>query len=88
MFSGIFNNPTPEFKIVLDDLGVAHENRLGFKRTLKYKERIIEIGETITVGGIAKWKQLKEPIKGHNYSKFAALESNKKKKLLRIILML
>jgi len=80
--SGIFNNPTPEFKKVLDDLGVNHENWLGFNRTLKYTERIIEIGETITVGGIAKWKQVKAPIAGHNYSKVAALESNKEQKII------
>tara|TARA_R110002072_G_scaffold186135_1_gene343037 strand:+ start:150 stop:491 length:342 start_codon:yes stop_codon:yes gene_type:complete len=80
--SGTFNDPTPEFKKVLDDLGIESENRLGFNRTLKCTERIIEIGETITVGGIAKWKVLKEPIEGHNYSRIAALESGTEHKTI------
>lgn len=80
--SGTFNNPTPEFKKVLDDFGIESETWLGFNKTLKYSERIIEIGETVTVGGLAKWKVLKEPIKGYNYSKIAALESNDKQKLI------
>lgn len=80
--SGVFNNPTSEFKKVLNDLGIEHENWLGFNRTLKYTERVIEIGETITVGGIAKWKQLKAPIEGHNHSKVAALESSSEQKII------
>jgi hypothetical protein len=56
---GSFNDPSPEFKKVLDDFGIKSETWLGFNKTLKYTERIIEVGETITVGGIAKWKILK-----------------------------
>ncbi len=80
--SGTFNDPTPEFKNVLNDFGIASENWFGFNKTLKYTERIIEIGETITVGGIAKCKTLKEPIEGYNYSKIAALESSAEQKLI------
>lgn len=80
--SGTFNDPTPEFKKVLDDLGIESENWLGFNRTLKYTERIIEIGETITVGGIAKWKILNVPIEGYSYSKIAALESSAEQKII------
>ncbi len=80
--SGTFNDPSPEFKKVLDDYGIESETWLGFNKTLKYSERIIEIGETITVGGIAKWKVLNEPIEGYHYSKIAALESNGVQKLI------
>lgn len=80
--SGTFNDPTPEFQKVLSSLGIESENWFGFNKTLKYTERIIEIGETITVGGIAKWKTLKEPIEGHNYSKIAALESDINQKII------
>jgi hypothetical protein len=80
--SGSFNDPTPEFKKVLDRFGVESENWLGFNKTLKYTERIVEIGETITVAGIAKWKILKEPMEGYNFSKIAALESSAKHKLI------
>ncbi|MFI1771154.1 hypothetical protein [Thalassobellus citreus] len=80
--SGTFNNPTPKFQEVLDDYGIESENWLGLNKTLKYSERIIEIGETITVGGIAKWKVLSESIEGYNYSKIAALESSDAQKLI------
>ncbi|MDO5974786.1 hypothetical protein [Flavivirga jejuensis] len=80
--SGTFNDPTPEFQKVLESFGVESENWLGFNKTLKYTERIIEIGETITVGGIAKWKTLETPINGHNYSKIAALESSINQKII------
>ncbi|AUP79049.1 hypothetical protein [Flavivirga eckloniae] len=80
--SGTFKDPTPEFRKILDSFGIESENWLGFNKPLRYAERIIEIGETITVGGVAKWKTLKEPIKGYSYSKIAALESNANQKLV------
>tara|TARA_R110002049_G_scaffold65035_1_gene170928 strand:+ start:51511 stop:52215 length:705 start_codon:yes stop_codon:yes gene_type:complete len=80
--SGTFNDPNPEFQKVLDSFGIESTNWLGFNKTLRYSERIIEIGETITVGGIAKWKALNEPIAGYNYSKIAALESNDIQKII------
>ena len=80
--SGSFNSPTPKFKEVLISLGVENKNWLGFNKTLKYTERIIEIGETITVGGIAKWKSLNKPVAGYSFSKIAALESNKDQKII------
>jgi hypothetical protein len=80
--SGTFNDPSPEFEKVLNDFNVDSSNWFGLNKTLKYTERILEIGETITVGGIAKWKTLNEPISGYSYSKIAALESSKNQKLI------
>ncbi|NMH89152.1 hypothetical protein [Flavivirga algicola] len=80
--SGTFNDPTPEFLKLLDAFGIESENWFGFNKTLEYTERIIEIGEIITVGGIAKWKTLKEPIGGYTYSKIAALESTVNQKII------
>lgn len=80
--SGSFNDPTPEFKKILDSFGVESKNWFGFNKPLKYTERIIEIGETITVAGIAKWKILKEPMEGYNFSKIAALENSNEQKLI------
>lgn len=80
--SGTFNSPSPKFKQVLDNFGIESESWLGFNKTLKYTERILEIGETITVGGIAKWKELNEPIEDYSYSKIAALESSAEQKLV------
>ncbi|WP_406685119.1 hypothetical protein N1F78_05180 [Seonamhaeicola sp. MEBiC1930] len=80
--SGFLNDPTPEFKKILDYYNVESENFLGFNKTLRYSERILELGEVITVAGIAKWKSVQEPIEGYSYSKIAALESNETQKLI------
>ncbi|MCB4798501.1 hypothetical protein [Neotamlana laminarinivorans] len=80
--SGIFNKPNEKFVQVLKDLGIENENWLGFNKRLKYTERIIEVGETVTVGGIAKLKSLNKPIEGYNYSKIAVLESNETQRLI------
>ncbi len=80
--SGTFNDPTPEFETLLKQYNIEPQNLLGFNKSLRYKEGIIEIGEQITVSGIAKWKTLSEPIPGYNYSKIAELISEGKEKLI------
>lgn len=80
--SGTFNDPTPEFESLLKGYHIESTNFFGFNKQLKYTEGIIEIGEVITVAGIAQWKQLNEPIPEYHYSKIATLESNDKQKLI------
>ena len=80
--SGTFNDPTPEFEALLKHYNINSEGFFGLNKQLRYFEGIIEIGEQITVAGIAKWKSLKEPIEGYNYSKIAELESSDKQKLI------
>ncbi|MFD2725094.1 hypothetical protein [Hyunsoonleella rubra] len=80
--SGFLNDPTPEFDALLQQFDVASENFFGFNKTLRYTERILEVGETVTVGGIAKWKAVDATISGYNYSKIATLESTDKQKLI------
>ncbi|OAD46379.1 GIDE domain-containing protein [Polaribacter atrinae] len=80
--SGTFNAPTPEFTALLENYNIKSESFFGFHKTLRYTEAIIEIGEEITVAGIAKWKSLKAPIEGYSYSKIAELESSDKQKLI------
>lgn len=80
--SGTFNDPSPEFELLLKSYNITSKGILGFNKSLRYKEAIIEIGEQITVAGIAKWKTLNQPIEGYNYSKIAALESTEKQKLI------
>ncbi len=75
-------DPSPEFKALLNDHDIKIKNWLGFKKTLRYQEGVIEIGEYITLAGIAKWKSLSEPIPEYPYSKIAALESTAQQKLL------
>ena len=80
--SGTFNDPTHEFKALLERYHIDSENFFGFNKQLRYKEGIIEVGEKITVAGIAKWKTLSEPIPEYSYSKIVALESTDKEKLI------
>ena len=55
---------------------------MGFNKTLRYEEGIIEIGEYIIVAGTAKWKTLHTPIPEYPYSKIAELESTAEQQLL------
>jgi hypothetical protein len=80
--SGMFNDPTPEFESLLSQYNINSTSFLGFNKKLRYTERIIEVGEEITVGGIAKWKTITEPIDNYSYSKIAALESSNSQKIL------
>ncbi|MCL7752486.1 hypothetical protein [Polaribacter sp. Z022] len=80
--SGSFNDPSPKFKELLNHYNIESEGFFGFNKSLRYSEGIIEIGEQITVAGVAKWKRLKEPIEGYSYSKIAELESSDKQKLI------
>lgn len=80
--SGTFNDPTPEFEKLLHSYNIETTGFFGFNKSIKYTEGIIEIGERITVAGIAKWKTLNQPIEGYSYSKIAALVSSEKQKLL------
>ena len=80
--SGFLNDPTPEFKELLQKFNITSENSFGFNKRLKYSERILEVGEIITVGGIAKWKAVDESISGYGNSRIAALESCDTQKLI------
>ena len=80
--SGTFNDPTPKFEAVLRRYNINPETYFGFNKKLRYQEGIIEVGERITVAGIAKWKVLSEPIPEYPYSKIATLESEGKQKII------
>lgn len=80
--SGTFNDPTPQFVALLKRYNIEPETYFGFNKTLRYEEGIIEIGERITVAGIAKWQSLNEPLPEYPYSKIATLEGDHKQKLI------
>ena len=80
--SGMFNGPTPKFEAVLRRYNINAENFFGLNKRLRYEEGVIEIGEHITVAGIAKWKALNEPLPEYPYSKIATLESDGKQKII------
>lgn len=80
--SGTFNHPSPEFESVLRSYNINPNGFLGFNKTLRYKEGIIEIGEEITVAGQVRWKTLNEPIPEYPYSKIASIENPENKKII------
>lgn len=80
--SGTFKDPSPEFEELLKSYNINTTGFLGFNKALRYTEGIIEVGERITVAGIAKWKSLSQPIEGYSYSKIAALESSDREKII------
>ncbi|WP_456442143.1 hypothetical protein [Psychroserpens sp.] len=80
--SGAFNDPTPRLGRILESYNINPETFLGFNKKIRYKEGVIEIGETVTVAGIAKWKTLSEPLPEYPYSKIATLESGEKQKII------
>lgn len=80
--SGSFNDPTPRLRRILESHQINPETIFGFNKKIRYQEGIIEIGEQITVAGIAKWKSLSEPMPEYPYSKIATLESDGKQKII------
>jgi len=80
--SGTFSDPIPEFESLLRRYNIEPTNFFGFNKTLRYKEGVVEIGEQITVAGIAKWKTLREPIPDYHYSKIAELVSEGKYRII------
>lgn len=80
--SGAFNDPSPKFEAFLKTYNIKSTGFLGFNKQLKCTEGIIEVGEEITVAGIAKWKELTEKIEGYSYSKIASLESNDNQRII------
>ncbi len=80
--SGFLNDPSPRFQELLNQHSINAEHFFGVNKKLRYSERILEVGETVTVAGIATWKALDKPIPGYNYSKIAALSGNKDQKLI------
>ena len=80
--SGTFNDPTPEFEALLKTYNIDSTGLFGFNKPLRYTEGIIEVGERITVAGVAKWKTLNEPIPEYRYSKIITVESKDKQKLI------
>lgn len=81
--SGFFDGKsTPELERFLNKHSKKSAGFLGFGKTLQYTEGVIELNETIAVKGIGKWKRLKAPVAGYNYSKILTLTGNDKQKLI------
>lgn len=55
--SGFFNDATQNLKHYLKQKGRESENMLGFNKTLRYKEGVLEQGEEVAVYGKGVWKK-------------------------------
>ena len=54
--SGFLNDPSPKLLKYLRQYGVESTNVLGFNKTFRYKEGILELGEEIAIMGQASWE--------------------------------
>lgn len=58
--SGTFNDATEVLEDYLQAHGHESEGLLGFNKTMRYKEGVLEANEAISVFGVANWKTGKE----------------------------
>jgi hypothetical protein len=80
--SGILEDFKPELKYMLLREGINLEKILIKSKTLRYTERILELGEKVVVGGVVKQTILEKPIEGYKYSKIATLTGSEAKKMI------
>ena len=80
--SGFMNDATARLNNFLESHGKSSIGILGFNKTIRYKEGIIELNEKVAVKGIGQWKSLSEPIEGFSYSKILTLTGTEKQRLI------
>ena len=56
--SGFFKDATEQLEKFLNSKGYESENFLGFNKTIRYKEGILEQGEEVAVYGKGKWENV------------------------------
>ncbi len=59
--SGTFNDPSNRLIQYLEQFGKESTGMLGFNKTLRFREGILEIGEKVAVLGEGRWKDVYEP---------------------------
>lgn len=80
--SGFLNDATAKLDNYLERHGKSSTGILGFNKTIRYKEGIIELNEKVAVKGVAKWKTIDQSIEGYSYSKILTLTGTGEQKLL------
>lgn len=55
--SGFLNDAQPKLEAFLAQHGLSSTGFLGFNKTMRYKEGVLEQGESVVVVGTGKWKQ-------------------------------
>lgn len=74
--SGIFNDATENLEKYLSEKGYESEGFLGFNKTIRYKEGVLEIGEEIAVFGKGTWKDAEDLDLPKKYRKVLEITSN------------
>lgn len=80
--SGFLKNTDEETERYLSQYGKNSAGALGFNKTMRFTERIIEVDEEIAAMGIGKWTTIDTPIDGYSDSRVLALAGTEKQKLL------
>jgi hypothetical protein len=80
--SGFLNNLDEEVEPYLRQYGKSSKGALGFNKTMRFTERIIEVDEEIAAMGIGKWTTIDTPIDGYSDSRILSLTGTEKQKLL------
>lgn len=82
--SGLFNDPTPAFESFLKKYGHASKDWFGFNKAIRYKEGIIENGETIAVLGKGEWKDAEILNLPAHYGKILYISACEEKRVIYI----
>ncbi|MFD0963681.1 hypothetical protein [Pseudofulvibacter geojedonensis] len=80
--SGFLNDANPELEDYLNQYGEKSVGFLGFNKTIRYSEGILEPNESIAILGTANWKDPKDYNIKDSYSKILVLSGNQKDKLI------
>lgn len=80
--SGFMNDASHKLNAYLAQHNKSSTGFFGFNKTLRYKEGIIALNETVAVKGVAKWKALNAPVDGYSYSRILTFEGSAEQKLL------
>jgi hypothetical protein len=70
--SGAFNDATPNLESYLHKHGHESTGLLGFNKSIRYKEGVLEKGETVAVVGVGKWTETSELVKNTSVLKITA----------------
>ena len=75
--SGFMNDASANLERYLHLKGYESENFLGFNKSMRYKEGVLEIGEEIAVYGKAQWKDVADLFLLEKYDKVLEITSQK-----------
>jgi hypothetical protein len=76
--SGFLKDATDVLEKYLNEHGIKSENFLGFNKTIRYKEGVLEAGEMIAAMGRGEWKSAAQEQLPDTYGKVLVIGSTEK----------